>query len=66
MTANQGVLNCFLPGQISTMRTFVIIHFKVASFGPALAWVGLGVRGVGEEYDLNREHFVRIQQRTLF
>lgn len=48
------------------MRMFKIIPFKVAFLGPALAWVRLGVRGVGEEYNLNREHLGGIPQKALY
>ena len=40
--------------------------FKVAFLGSALAWVGLGVKGVDEEYNLNREHLGGIPQRALY
>lgn len=48
------------------MRTFKIILFKVAFLGSALTWVGLEVRGVSEEYDLNREYLGDIPQRALY
>lgn len=42
------------------------ITFKVVWLGSALAWVGLGVRGIGEYYDWNRENLEAAPQRALY
>lgn len=42
------------------------IAFKVVWLGSALAWVGLGAGGVGENYDWNRENLEAAPQRALY
>lgn len=58
-------LKDFYLDRRSPGATFKIIPFKVGFIGSALACVGLGVRGVGEKHDLNKEHLGGIPQRAL-
>lgn len=56
----------FSPGQTSACENIENITFKVACLGSALAWVGLGVRSLGEDYDWNRENLEATPQRALY
>lgn len=56
----------FSPGQTSICENIENITFKVVGLGSALAWVGLGVRSLGEDYDWNRENLEAAPQRGLY
>lgn len=66
MKENQGVLRSFLPGWKSACENIENITFKVVWLSSTLAWVGLEVRSVGDEYDWNRENLGATPQRALY